>query len=173
MTYRPITFNWGPTIAKHGDSFCVRHDSPHGPYYQTLRIGNANVYSSIIACMDDDGNISNVDVTSADIQWPVVQQTPSDARDPQRAYGPDLDRTASYYGLTRKWNPNANRVETDAELIKRIEDALDPPDLIGIRYDAASDHEAHRQAFKTLVCECGMEKHGFASHSKWCAKYEE
>lgn len=29
--------------------------------------------------------------------------------------------------------------------------------------------EIHRDLPKT--CECGADKHGFASHSKWCAKY--
>lgn len=46
-----------------------------------------------------------------------------------------------------------------------------PPTTISIPkgYEMA---EGKPYAIKTKVCECGTDKHKFASHSTWCPKYE-
>lgn len=34
-------------------------------------------------------------------------------------------------------------------------------------------YESDLELLKPRVCECGKDKHGFASHSKWCDKHAE
>jgi len=60
-------------------------------------------------------------------------------------------------GYWAKYSPNASQIYTHS--------TPQPIEIIELDAPPAS-------LFDTIKCECGKDKHGFASHSDWCKKYE-
>ena len=47
------------------------------------------------------------------------------------------------------------------------------PPAFTITLDENGNWVQNKNELQKAVCECGKDKHGFASHSRWCQKFEE
>ena len=105
----------------------------------------------IIKSMLREGIVVNIRwVGSQPAEYKVRYEAPWYYAGPVDYYKSHMGPTACYAGV----------YEQDLELVGPIElkVKLTPADVL--------------TAGTLKICECGMEKHGFANHSTWCPKHE-
>jgi hypothetical protein len=88
------------------------------------------------------------------------------------AIGQDLDRIAALYGVTRNFGQPDAELRTDVlKVLRSFTISFQPENLKIPEFYECVDTEIKFQGLNDVVCECGKDKHGFASHSTWCPRH--